>query len=156
MIICSSNCVPFNNFPDNINTLYFTECEINKCINFPKNVNKVYFCFTPFPKDFEGFSSKLEFLSLITPLQFQNHCFSFLLNSDEKIKKIKTIIEKFVGNLTNLSYNLKIDNSEILNKEMPLLVQSLLKKEIKSKLKAQYRKDNVYKKLYKQLIPYNH
>ena len=148
-ILSLNKCVikNFNYFPDNVKTLKFNSCDIYNCYNFPVNVKNILFSETPLPKNFKGFIINLDKLSVhIQPLRV----LSYPLYDKQNIVKYKNIISKYIGNLTNIPYNLKINSSDIILNEYPDILKRLLKDYIKEKVKKLYK--NNYKSLYKQLI----
>ena len=139
----------FKYIPDNINTIQFTSCNIQKCDNFPVNVKNVNFNYTPLPNNFSGFPENLTCLNLIigdmTKYKF------YYTNSVSLAKKI---IKEYIGNLYNLPYNLKIKECNIINTDYSDSFKVFIKQYIKEKLKEHYKQDNLYKKLYRQLVSY--
>lgn len=139
----------FKYIPDNINTIQFTSCNIQKCDNFPVNVKNVNFNYTPLPNNFSGFPENLTCLNL-TIENLTKYKFSFI----NSVSLDKKIIKKYIGNLYNLPYNLKIKECNIINKDYSDLYKVFIKQYIKEKLKEHYKQDNLYKKLYRQLVSY--
>ena len=138
----------FKYFPNNIITLNFYCCDIYNCYNFPINIKNIIFSETPLPKNFKGFITNIN--NLTVNIRALKALSVYPLYDKKYITKYKEIINKYIGNLTNIPYNLKITSSNIILNDYPDILKKLLKDYIKDKVKKLYV--NNYKSLYKQLI----
>ena len=134
-------------FPNNVDYIIFNGCEIKSCIKFPKCKN-IKFNDTCLPNNFKDLPDKLNTFEIIISL-LQWH------NNKDNIKYFKEIISKYIGKLNNLPYNLKINQTIIIQPYYIDTIQKLLKTYIKKTLKDNYRENDLYKKLYRQFITKN-
>lgn len=72
------------------------------------------------------------------------------------VNDYKKIIQKYIGNLQKLPYNLKIQKSNILLDNYTDIIKKLFKTYLKTTLKSQYSENDIYKKLYVQFIHKEH
>ena len=149
IIIYNAKITDFKYFPTDVESIIFSGCEIKSCINFPKSKN-IKFHDTCLPNNLTDLPGNINNLEIfISALQWRNFSYNYDKNN---IKYCKEIISKYIGKLNNLPYNLKINQTNIIQENYIDVIQKLLKTYIKKTLKTNYRKNDLYKKLYRQFI----